>query len=207
MENTVKFFRRNLSHWLVSDRSYFVTIRLHGTLPKPVMQALQQERVYLEASSPDSEALLDLQRRQFLQIEKILDSVKTESAWLTKHEIAPMTLRTLDWLRVERGWRIYAGVVMSTHLHLLLRSENGRSGDLLKDMAHFKRFAGREANRILGRTGVFWARENFDHWIRDRGKFEGTVRYILNNPVKAGLVTDWRDWPWYCLDESIKELL
>jgi len=207
MENTVKFFRRNLPHWLVSDRSYFVTIRLHGTLPKTVVQAFQQERLHLKDAPTDSTERLELQRRQFLRLEKILDSCETGNTWLAKPDIASMILENLDWFRVERGWRIYAGVVMSTHLHLLMRSEDGRSGDLLKDLADFKRFSGRKANQMLGRSGPFWARENFDHWIRNREKFEGTVRYILNNPVKAGLVTDWQEWPWYCLDESIRELV
>jgi putative transposase len=22
------------------------------------------------------------------------------------------------------------------------------------------------------------------------------IAYVLNNPVKAGLVKDWREWPW-----------
>jgi len=204
MENTVKFFRRNLPHWLVSDRSYFVTIRLHGTLPQTVMRTLQEERNSLEASSPE---LMDLQRRQFLKLEKILDVCESGRAWLADPDIASMVLKNLDWLRAECGWRIYAGVVMPTHLHLLMRSEDGRSGELPNDLAHFKRFSAHKVNQILGRSGPFWAREQFDHWIRNREKFEGTIRYILNNPVKAGLVTDWRKWPWYCLDESVKELI
>ncbi len=204
MENTVKFFRRNLPHWLVSDRSYFVTIRLHGTLPQTVVRTFQEERDRLDASSPE---LMDLQRRQFLQLEKMLDACEAGSAWLANPDIAAMVLENLDWLRAERGWRIYAGVVMPTHLHLLMRSEDERSGDLLNDLAHFKRFSASKANQMLGRTGPFWAREHFDHWIRNRGKFEGTVRYILNNPVKAGLAADWREWPWYCLDDSIRELV
>jgi len=45
--------------------------------------------------------------------------------------------------------------------------------------------------------------ESFDHVIR-AGKFDATVRYVLNNPVKAGLVKDWRDWRWnYCRKELL----
>ncbi len=30
-------------------------------------------------------------------------------------------------------------------------------------------------------------------------EFGRIVRYVLNNPVKAGLVEDWSKWPWtYC---------
>jgi putative transposase len=207
MENTVKFFRRSLPHWLVTDRSYFVTIRLHGTLPKTMVQAFQQERAALVGAAADSATVLDLQRRQFLRLEKILDLCSAGNSWLANPDVASLVLKNMDWLREDRGWRIYAGVVMSTHLHLLMRSADGRSGELLKDMADFKRFSGRKANQILDRSGPFWAREQFDHWIRNHEMFEGTVRYILNNPVKAGLVADWRQWPWYVLDESIRSLV
>lgn len=47
---------------------------------------------------------------------------------------------------------------------------------------------------------------NFDHVIRT-GKFEATLRYVLNNPLKVGLVKDWRDWPWnYCREELSDKL-
>lgn len=32
--------------------------------------------------------------------------------------------------------------------------------------------------------------------MRDLEDEEGTVRYIRNNPVKAGVVEDWKEWPW-----------
>jgi hypothetical protein len=55
----------------------------------------------------------------------------------------------------------------------------------------------------LDRRGAFWEHESFDHAIRN-GKFDKTVRYVLNNPVKVGLVDDWQAWPWnYCRPDLI----
>jgi hypothetical protein len=31
--------------------------------------------------------------------------------------------------------------------------------------------------------------------VRDEDELERIVLYIINNPVKAGLVDDWNDWP------------
>jgi hypothetical protein len=45
---------------------------------------------------------------------------------------------------------------------------------------------------ILERTGEFWLREYYDHLIRNIDEFERAVRYVGENPVKAGL----KDWPW-----------
>ena len=41
---TLRFARRTLPHWLVADASYIVTLRLAGTLPKAVIEAMQRER-------------------------------------------------------------------------------------------------------------------------------------------------------------------
>jgi putative transposase len=64
----------------------------------------------------------------------------------------------------------------------------------------------RECNLILSRTGSFWEHESFDHVIRP-GKLQATMRYVLNNPVKAGLVKHWREWRWnYCRKELSDQL-
>ena len=62
----------------------------------------------------------------------------------------------------------------------------------------------RECNKVLARSGSFWEHESFDRVIRS-GKFDKTVRYVLNNPVKAGLVEDWENWRWnYCRSELVE---
>ncbi len=56
-----------------------------------------------------------------------------------------------------------------------------------------------EANRLVGRSGAFWEHESYDHYVRDEEELERIILYVLGNPVKAGLVADWRAWPWsYC---------
>ena len=62
-----------------------------------------------------------------------------------------------------------------------------------------KRVKGRTGRKIradVGGTGPIWQREWFDHWIRNEAEWEKTVAYIQNNPVKAGIVSDWRRHPW-----------
>jgi hypothetical protein len=39
-------------------------------------------------------------------------------------------------------------------------------------------------------------REYWDRYVRDEQHFEAVVRYIHDNPVKAGLVGKADDWPW-----------
>lgn len=194
---TLKYTRRNLPHWLVADHSYFVTLRLKGTLPRKVVEEFRVQREHA-----DEAQAIELARKQFATIERILDSI-SEVRWLARSDIASVVWDSLDWLR-GRGWRVYAGALMPNHVHLLMRNEDGRTEEMLEDLARFKNYTAREANKVLGRRGAFWAREDFDHWIRSREKFEGTVRYIANNPVKAGMVSDWSEWKWTVVEDSVR---
>ena len=46
---------------------------------------------------------------------------------------------------------------------------------------------------------VIWQQEYWDRFIRDERHFASSINYILDNPVKAGLVQESKDWPWsYC---------
>ena len=66
-----------------------------------------------------------------------------------------------------------------------------------------KRHSAREANTLLSRSGAFWQAESYDHYIRTDEEWERTIRYVCNNPVKAGLVNNWREWRWtWCRTEN-----
>jgi REP element-mobilizing transposase RayT len=196
MVETLRFTRGNLPHWLVADHAYFVTLRLAGTIPKAVVAELESERTALAKANASEAALTELARRQFLQVERCLHAVDNDRDWLTRPGIPEIVLANLDWLEKQRGWLVNAVTILSNHVHFLLRNSEGRSGALLEDLGQYKNYVARQANRILGRTGTFWAREGFDHWCRDEAKVIGVARYICDNPVKAGLVTSWTAWPW-----------
>ncbi|MSU24178.1 MAG: hypothetical protein EXS32_10195 [Opitutus sp.] len=66
----------------------------------------------------------------------------------------------------------------------------------------WKGYSARAANRLLGRAGAFWQAEPYDHLIRDDADFAHAVRYILENPLKAGL----RDWPWVWASDEARRL-
>ncbi len=67
-------------------------------------------------------------------------------------------------------------------------------------MHNIKRNSAKQANAALGRTGQFWQHESYDHFVRDEAELGRILQYVINNPVKAGLVADWHDWKWtYCI--------
>lgn len=70
-------------------------------------------------------------------------------------------------------------------------------------MQSLKRHTARQANIVLGREGGFWQDESYDHVIRDNEEFLRIIHYVLENPVKAGLVSRWDEWPWTYYKESM----
>ena len=137
-----------------------------------------------------------LLRRQFVHVESILDHCTGPTCLLTEKGVPGRLLKALEWLEGPRGWAILAAVVMPTHMHLVLRNNAGRSALLLDDLARFKNFSAREANKALGRSGALWVREEFDHWCRSPEKLESSIRYVRENAVKAGLAKTWQEWSW-----------
>ena len=196
MNETITFRRRHLPHWMVADHSYFVTIRLKGSLPRAVAEELEQERESLLKSTADEAAMTDLRRRQFLKIESILDCAKRGPKYLDVAPVADVVFKAFEWLEEKHGWLIHALTIMPNHVHVLLRNINGENHLLTRHLGVLKGWTAREANRILGRQGFFWMDENFDHWCRTTEKVKSAAKYIAENPVKAGLVQQWKEWPW-----------
>jgi len=51
-------------------------------------------------------------------------------------------------------------------------------------------------NRQAGEHGALWQEESFDRIIRSSESLDAKVAYILENPVRWGLVSHWRQYRW-----------
>jgi REP element-mobilizing transposase RayT len=95
----------------------------------------------------------------------------------------------------ERGLgrvEIFAACLMPDHLHLLLRPGEL---DVIRFLNSWKSFTTRESWRF-GRRGALWQPGMWDRTIRHADDFDTVVRYIVANPVVAGLVDSPEAWPW-----------
>ncbi len=95
-------------------------------------------------------------------------------------------------LRSNLGNPLYAYCLMPDHVHLLIGiSENGSLSDFVgrwKSLCYQAR-----CNR--GNRDRFWQKGYFDHALRAEEALKAVVRYILLNPVRKGLVKDFRLYP------------
>lgn len=90
--------------------------------------------------------------------------------------------------------RVFAATVMNNHVHWIVRPlGNNQLDDLVTGV---KKFTAREINQQRDRTGHLWDDESLDHIIRDARYFTEYVEYILQNPVKAGVVGVPSEYAW-----------
>ncbi len=91
-------------------------------------------------------------------------------------------------------YALHSWCVMPNHVHTLFTPLNEFK---MSNVVHsWKSFTAHECNKVLGRTGKFWEREPFDRYIRNQRHFQNAMAYIENNPVKAGLCREAKDWRW-----------
>ena len=139
------------------------------------------------------EAVLQVEddRERRLQIEKYLDKVEanvicvgqtSQSSWTT-----PSAFTMRNGMTCAPGW--------SCPTIFISWSQVGET-PLSKIVKELKRYTSREANKILRRTGAFWCEDYFDTYMRDEQHELKTRHYIENNPVKALLVREPKEWPW-----------
>ena len=81
---------------------------------------------------------------------------------------------------------------MPNHIHALIKVLPDHS---LTNIVHsWKSFTAHQANRLLKRKGIFWQLDYHDRYIRDDKHYQSAIKYIHNNPVKAGLVASAEQW-------------
>lgn len=79
---------------------------------------------------------------------------------------------------------------MPNHVHLIVTIAEEIGKPFYPILQAQKRYSPTQANRILDRTGPFWQAESYEHIVRSGHEFTLVLSYVLNNPVKAGLVEE-----------------
>ena len=105
---------------------------------------------------------------------------------------ASQALQTSGW---QGDARSLAWVLMPDHLHLLL--ELGERGTLSSVVMNTKSFLARHANAALGRNGALWQRGFHDRALRQDEDVRAAARYLVANPLRAGLVQTLGDYPYW----------
>jgi REP element-mobilizing transposase RayT len=177
------FHRRNLPHLYFSEGIYFITARLYNSIPFEKLEQLKLN----SSNSLDEKA-----KRIFQKYDKLLDSGDFGAKYLFNSECAEIVKYCLHYPD-NKEYKLICYCIMPNHFHLVFELLSGNKG-ISKIMQSIKRKSSRECNKILNREGKFWQDESFDRWVRDDKELYFIIRYVLLNPVNAGLVDHWNDW-------------
>ena len=182
--------RGYLPHFDSTQVIQSITFRLADSLPQ---EKLYHFAIELAARKLDPSAEERERRRQ---IERWLDAGMGCCALRHPAMGAVMeeTLLRFDPIR----YRLLAWCIMPNHVHVLIEPI-----ELLgKIVQSWKSYTGRWAVQHSAKLGLgvrgnpFWMREYWDRYIRNGEHLAQVIRYIHQNPVKAGLCAAPEDWRW-----------
>lgn len=134
--------------------------------------------------------------------------------WLdvfTRNEYKNILIDSLHYCQQEKGMEIFAWCIMTSHVHLIFRSNSGQAPELL--IGDFKRFtskavvkaikenpresrkeflleqflkAGRESSNV--KTYQFWRHDNKPIELWSNKVIDEKLNYVHFNPVEEGIV-------------------
>jgi REP element-mobilizing transposase RayT len=88
-------------------------------------------------------------------------------------------------------WRVLAAILMPDHLHVIAAPIENRNAKLGNFSAALKRWMRQELNASWN-----WQPGSFDRLLRFDESLHDKWLYVQENPVRAGLVQHWKDWPY-----------
>ncbi|MEM6319484.1 MAG: transposase [Bacteroidota bacterium] len=202
--------RRNLPHWQAPDGIYTIIFRLKGSLPKAIIERLRDERAFHKKSllkrglSKEETAvkLRKMQRLYYGKFDTLLDNTSTGPHFLKVPQIAQIVADAIMHFDGKR-YQVIDYCIMSNHVHLTFCQLTKELGDILGSI---KKFSSRQINLLQDCVGrQVWMQESYDHLIRDWDDLAFYHTYNINNPVSAGIVMHWTDYPFTYANPDYEE--
>jgi len=121
----------------------------------------------------------------------------------TRREYVDILLDSIRFCQKEKGLNLYAWVIMTNHIHLIVRGEAGNLSGVIRD---FKKFTATRIYNVIETNPLesrkrwmlwllkkdeniwFWEEGYHGEEITTRQFYDSKVNYIHLNPVRAGLV-------------------
>jgi putative transposase len=127
-----------------------------------------------------------------------------------RREYIEILINSLKYCQKEKGLKIFAYSIMSSHIHIIAQQEEAKLNEILRD---FKSYTAKEIVKCISNTVyesrkewmlylfrhfakstkqnkefMFWQKTNHPTELSTPEIFDQKVEYIHNNPVEAGIV-------------------
>jgi putative transposase len=110
-------------------------------------------------------------------------------------EIARLIIDEMELRRRRNEIILFCFCIMPDHVHMLLSLSKGYQKSLINWVSAFKRYPARVIKRSYG-VEQLWQKNFYDHVIRKDELLIKVAEYIINNPVRKGIVTEWKEYPY-----------
>jgi REP element-mobilizing transposase RayT len=105
-------------------------------------------------------------------------------------EVASLLFQATQFYQRQQRWFVPVLLLMPDHVHFL--ASFSIDVKMTNVVASWKRFTSKHAK-------INWQRDFFDHRLRGGEGWREKSDYILQNPVRAGLIEKYEDWPYVLL--------
>jgi len=116
---------------------------------------------------------------------------KDRGAYFKEVEVVDSLVDILTEKAKSERFSVLAYCFMPDHLHLLVVGEDDQS-DLKRFIGLFKQKSGYWFKKKYNEN--LWHISYYDHVLRKEESIEDVARYILDNPVRRGLVSDCKEY-------------
>jgi len=111
---------------------------------------------------------------------------------LREHEMVNIFTEILTFVVANTGCVVPVYCFMPDHQHLIIMGTKTDS-DIWKAITRYKQKTGFWMSQ--NKADIRWQKDFYDHVIRRHVDLKTQVKYILDNPVRKGLVSSWREYP------------
>jgi REP element-mobilizing transposase RayT len=119
--------------------------------------------------------------------------LKDSDVALNKPEIVDIFTDMLSRAARKASCMVPVYCYMPNHQHIIVSGIESDS-DVLKTIVSYKQKTGYWMSKHKPETR--WQKDYYDHVIRKDENLSTQVKYILDNPVRGGMVSSWRDYPY-----------
>ena len=131
---------------------------------------------------------------------------------LNRKEYIEIIINSLKYCQQQKGLKVFAYVIMPSHIHLVLQQEEGKLNEVIRD---FKSFTAKEIIKAIegnifesrrewmlymfkyyakssrqNKVYMFWQKTNHPTELTNNHMIDQKIDYIHNNPVESGIVTN-----------------
>ncbi len=194
----MKFFKLNKVP--LNDRSkadFFATFSLKNLNDESYLQKLAEEFKNKAAHCKSQYQLNRIQKAYFLKYDQSLNQ-STNEAQLNQKGVAETVNSTLQEFEGSL-YHILAYTIMPNHIHFLFKLKKPETDDLNKQVEGILQLLKEQINHNIGQYlnlgNNIWVTFNCEHHLMLEKEVINLTSYLVEDPVKAGLVDYWKDYP------------